>query len=52
MRVEGGGSDWGGLVALKEARVGLEAGDFATVKVKDLDEVGRCASVFDYHSQP
>lgn len=45
VRVEGGGSERGGLVALEEARVGLDAGDFAAVKVKDLDEMGRGATV-------
>jgi len=45
MRVEGGGGERGGLVALEEARVGLDAGDFVTVKVKDLDEMGGGATV-------
>lgn len=45
VRMEGGGSERSGLVALEEARVGLDAGDFLPVKVKDLDEMGGGATV-------
>jgi hypothetical protein len=45
VRVECGGSQRRGLVALEKARVGLYARDFVSVKVKDLDEVCRCATV-------
>jgi hypothetical protein len=44
VRMEGGGSERRSLVA-KEARVGLEARDLASVKVKDLDEVRRGATI-------
>jgi hypothetical protein len=43
--VEGGGGERGGLVALEEAGVGLDAGDFLPVQVKDLNEMGGRATV-------
>jgi hypothetical protein len=43
VRVEGGGSKRGGPVA-EEARVWLEASDFMTVEVKDLDDMGGCTT--------
>lgn len=44
VRMEGGRSERRGLVA-EEARVWLDASDLAPVKVKDLDEVRRGATI-------
>lgn len=45
VRVEGRGSERGGLMALKETRVGLNAGDLLPVKVEDLDKMGGRATI-------
>ena len=51
VRVEGGGGERGGLVALEETRVGFDASDLLPVKVKDLDKMCRGAAVDEPWSQ-
>ena len=43
--MKSGGSQGRAPVTLEEARVGLDARDFVSIEVKDLDEVCRCTTV-------